>query len=167
MDRRLHKLEKSRRFVDLRRCRSFDDGTRRKLGEVEGVVLELGTAEVCNSEDCQKGSANAAPARSADLIAPTGIQLTGLGGAKQKRSVSVAICRIRRGEAELPKAVATAVPSEFLPRGAVSESKRTFPLPVDNRQSLQGVNAREPCAYFWKRRLNLNSAVGSCQHADI
>ena len=55
-------------------------------------------------------------------------------------------------------------PSEFLPPGAVSESKRTFPsregrgdfiLPVDNSHSLQGVNAREPCVYFWRRRCGI------------
>ena len=56
--------------------------------EVKGVVLELGTTEVCNSEDCQRGSANATPARSADRIALIWIQLTGLEGAKQRRSVS-------------------------------------------------------------------------------
>ena len=76
------------RFLDLRRSRSFNDGARREFGEVEGVVLELGTAEVCNSEDCQRGSANATPARSADRIALIWIQLTGLASAKQRRSVS-------------------------------------------------------------------------------
>ena len=103
------------RVFYLRLRRRVEDRPRGELVEVEGVVLELGTPEVCNSEDCQRGFANATPARSADLIAPIEIQLTGLGGAKQKRSVSAAICRIRRGEAELPKAVATAVPSEFMP----------------------------------------------------
>ena len=76
------------RFLDLRRSRSFNDGARREFGEVEGVVLELGAAEVCNSEDCQRGSANATPARSADRIALIWIQLTGLASAKQRRSVS-------------------------------------------------------------------------------
>ena len=45
--------------------------------------------------------------------------------------------------------------------GVCVPAKRTFPsregrggfrLPVDNNQSLREVNAREPCAYLWRRR---------------
>ena len=73
------------RVFYLRLRRRVEDRPRGELVEVEGVVLELGTPEVCNSEDCQRGFANATPARSADLIALIGIQLTGLESAKQKR----------------------------------------------------------------------------------
>ena len=37
------------------------------------------------------------------------------------------------------------------------EGRKGFVLLIDNSQSLQRVNAREPCVYFWRRRVEVIS----------